>query len=200
MGKRLILLLSCAVALSAIPAFADIPFSSSGGGTGTVAPGVSFSYDFDCSGGVCPTEADWGIPGVGAGLLSWPDGGISDLELTFALGSSTFIDPAQIGVGISVGCPTGSSYGGTIMCVDTSSGWAQWTASLISSNSIAFYAPPGGNLTSGESFFVNVFFGGADPYGAAFSGTWTTPEAGTMLLLGTGLLGLAGLKKRRKLA
>jgi hypothetical protein len=193
---RRLLLLSCLVALASITVSgADISFSG-GGTTGTVAPGVTFNYD---SFGAFP-EGNWGIPGVGNGVLtSLASVTISDFEITFSLPAGTAIDPAQIAIGNSAGC-FGTSSGGTTFCAGPYS--APWNAVLASIDSIDFFASPGNALTPGDSFFVNIFFSGPDPSGASFSGTWTTsavPEPGTLILFGSGFLGLAGVLRRRLL-
>jgi PEP-CTERM motif len=191
-GKLLVL--SCLLALASLRASAgNITFSGSGT-SGTVAPGVSFSYDADGA----EVEGDWGIPGVSAGTLGWPSGygTATDFEITFNFPTSpagvppTAIDPAQIAIGNAAGCE-GESTGGTTFCAGPYN--SPWIADLISSNTIEFFASPGDALTPGDSFFVNIFFSGPDPSGASFCGSWSeseTPEPSSLLLLGTGLLGL----------
>src|SRR5271165_1471797 len=184
MLRRLLLIL-CFVGLGCLAANADIPFSFAGGAaTGTIAPGQPFSYDHD--GGTL--EGDWGSPGVGAGTLVWSGPTIYDFEITFALQPGTSIDPAQILVGNGAGC-VGSTGGGTTFCASPFT--PPWKADLVAPNSIAFYAPPGEPMANGDSYFVNIFFSGPDPNGASFTGTWTTPEPSSLLLLSSGVVGLA---------
>ncbi|HTV53600.1 MAG TPA: PEP-CTERM sorting domain-containing protein [Terriglobia bacterium] len=195
-ATRKMLFLSCVLALVSTTAFAgEIPFSGSGT-SGTAAPGVTFSYDFF---GASP-EGNWGIPGVGASVVSWPGSTtISGFDITFALPAGTAIDPAQIAIGNGAGC-AGFIFGGTTFCASPYS--APWTAVLVASNTIDFSASPGNTLVPGDDFFVNIFFSGPDPSGASFSGNWITslaPEPGTMFLFGIGFLGLAAVLHRRQL-
>ncbi len=189
---RKLCLVLCLVGLGCLTAYADIPFSGSGL-SGTIAPSaLPFTYDAD--GGVL--EGDWGVPGVGFGTLTWTDPRtIHDFEITFDLPPGTIIDPAQVVIGSGAGC-VGSTGGGTTFC--TSPFTTPWTPTLVGTNEIEFVAPPGGDLVTGDSFFVNIFFAGADPSGVAFSGAWTqTPEPSSLLLLGSGIVGFAGLLRRK---
>jgi PEP-CTERM motif len=191
-ATRRLMLLACLTALASMTAFADnISFSGSGD-NGTLAPGVPFSYD---SFGSVP-EGNWGIPGVGDGDVPWPGSvTISEFDITFALPSGTAIDPAEVAIGSGDDC-RGNSAGGTTFCVGSSS--APWRAVVIGTDSIEFFASPGNAVTPGDNFFVDVFFNGPDPSGAAFSGSWTissVPEPGTIILFCLGFAGLALLKR-----
>jgi len=178
-------LVLCLAALTSVTAFAgSIPFSGSGG-SGNIQTGQSFAYDAD--GGTF--AADWGIPGVNLGTAIWTGPTISEFMVTFALPAGVIIDPAQVIIGNNANC-FGSSIGGTTFCAGPYS--APWTATLIGTNGILFNSS-GDLLTDGDSFFVDVFFTGGDPYGADFSGEFTpVPEPSGPMLLGSGLLALIG--------
>ena len=169
-------------------ASADYAFSSSNPYLASSGETWSFNYD------VGVTENDWGSPGVGAGVVPYGESNPAvGFEITFSGGGT--IDPAQITVGDTTGCWSGGSTGGTIFCGATG-GAPQWTADLVGPDTIAFWAPAGTSLSSGEGYFVNIFFTGATPTG--FQGEWITPEPGTLTLLGSGLLGLIGFARRRR--
>jgi len=196
---RKLCLVLCLVGLACLTAYADIPFSGSGS-SGTIAPGQPFTYDAD--GAI--VEGDWGVPGVGSGILTWTDPTtIHDFEITFTLGSGTILDPAQVIIGNMSAC-AGSSGGGTTFCSIAGSMAFLWTATLNSTDTgITFVAPAGGDLVTGDTFFTNIFFSGPDPNGAAFSGAWTTggattPEPSSLLLLGSGVVGFAELLRRKR--
>jgi len=82
-----------------------------------------------------------------------------------------------------------------------------WTVSG-SGTSVSFFAPAGGSLTTGEDFFVNVEFLNGLPQNLAdvsFTARWgpaaptdVVPEPATMMLVATGLAGLAGARRRRR--
>jgi len=185
-------LVVCLVALTSVAAFAgSIPFSGSGG-SGTIQTGQPFAYNAD-GGTVAP---DWGIPGVNLNAAFWSGPTISQFMVTFALPAGVIIDPAQIIIGNGGNC-FGTSNGGTTFCAGPYS--TPWTATLIGTNEIVFNSS-GDLLTAGDTFFVNVFFSGGDPYGAAFSGEFTPipiPEPATPMILGSGLFALcAGLRRK----
>jgi len=171
---------------------ADYSFSSSN--PYLASSGETWSFNPDGGSAGPSGDNNWGSPGVGAGVVSYGESLAAEgFEITFSGGGT--IDPAEITTGDTVGCPTGGSLGGTIFC-NIGGSPEQWTATLVGPDTIEFLAPSGSLLSTGEGYFVNVFFTGATPTG--FQGEWITPEPGTLTLLGSGLLGLIGFARRRR--
>lgn len=183
------------IALLSTLALADdnIPFSGSGS-SGTLQTGQPFAYDFD--GGAF--QPDFGVPGIGAGLATWEGPTVGQFEITFDLPAGVEIDPAMVALGQTGDC-VGGAAGGTAFCAQPYT--QPWTAQLIGANQLIFTATAGNYLTTGDPFFLNIFFTGGDPSGASFSGafTATTPEPSSILLFGSGLLGAVTFMRRRKL-
>ncbi len=179
--------------MASVSAFAD-SFQFSGSGlNGFLQTGQAFAYNGD--GGVL--EPDWGIPGLNLGTDFWTGPTVSQFMVTFNLPAGIIIDPAQVLVGNGANCG-GTTTGGTTFCADPYS--APWKAALIGNNGIMFTSSRD-LLTSGDDFFVNIFFSGGDPSGAAFSGEFSTPvsEPSNPMLLGSGLLALVGGLRRKLL-
>lgn len=183
----------CLMALLPAAAFAgSIPFSGSGS-SGTIQTGQPFAYNFDNG----TFEPDWGIPGVGGGTATWSGTEIGSFEITFNLPAGVVIDPAMVAQG-QIGDCVGGAAGGTAFCAQPYT--QPWTATLIGTNTLLFTATPGNFLTTGDPFFVNIFFTGGDPNGASFSGSFNTaPEPSSLLLMSSGILGIGAILRRRKL-
>jgi hypothetical protein len=141
-----------------------------------------------------PGTFGWGSPGVGLGTTTYGrEVSATNFEITF-FGNE--IDRAQIAVGDGAGC-VGTDIGGTTFCSEPFG--TPWTAVLEGPSSIAFFAPAGVTLDTGESYFVNIFLVGQEGP-VAFEGRWSTiPEPGTLALLGVALAGF-GVMRRRKSA
>jgi hypothetical protein len=193
MVRKLCLAICLMALLPTLALAGDIPFSGSGS-DGTLQTGQPFAYDFD--NGVF--EPDFGIPGVGNGLATWEGPTVTSFEIIFNLPAGVVIDPAMVEQGQTGDC-VGGPAGGTAFCAQPYT--TPWTAQLIGTNELVFTATPGNYLTSGDPFFLNIFFSGGDPNGASFSGafSYSTPEPSSILLLGSGLLGTVTFLRRRKL-
>lgn len=180
------LLLACGVVS---PAWANYTFSSSD----TNIAGTGSTWGFNAQ---SAAPANWGSPGVGQGFSAYGEATAAyGLELTFTGGGT--IDSGQVTTGNSSNCG-----GGSIFCVQGFSSNTVWTGYRLGTESIEFLATtPSDALPVSGDYFTNVYFNGATPTG--FTGTWftqftTVPEPASLTLLGSGMLCLGMLQRRRR--
>ena len=136
----------------------------------------------------------WSIPGLFAGTQTWqaPDF-ITRFQITF------FNLPSGVGIDLTPPPPAIES----TRFVDVTAGDQHWNATLNGARSITFTAPDKfSSLDVGDEFFVNVAFDAPiDVDNMTFTATYSmepVPEPGTVLLLGTGLLGMVAMVRRKR--
>ena len=179
----------CLVLIASMAAVAgNIPFSGPGPSR-TVDPGQPFSFDLN---GVT-FDPVRGIPGVGAALSVSSEPTIDQSMIAFNLPSEIAVDPLNLGTTCN-----GGPYGGTVSCA---SPYPQpWNVTTLATTSVTFTALPGGDLVmNGDLYFASASFTSGYPNVASFNGDAVTPvpESSSLVLLGTGILGLAGVFRRK---
>jgi hypothetical protein len=172
------------------PAGADYAFSGSGTSGTLVSPGETWTTNFDGGAAGSGFHDNWGSPGVFAGVV--PYGQIQPaigFEITFAADA--------VIAAVTITTTNGGLLETTFWNISSNN---VWTASLIGPNSIEFLAPnPSLYLTTGQNYFVNVYFDTASP--ASFSGNFITaavPEPSTWAMMILGFAGIGWMAYRRK--
>ena len=150
------IVLAMVIMVSAAPAKAETYTSFVGiGATGTDPYGNAWVWN-TTSGSAFPFQAGesaWGIPGLGLGIVTWKGPVTTDFD--FVIGTKETVMPA-----INLAPPTGAGgYDETTRFVNATTGQL-WTMVSVSPTQVEFFAPAGGALVTGDTFFVNIVLTG----------------------------------------
>jgi len=176
-------------------AMADIITGYSGyGASGTGLYGLSWSWN-----NTSPTASVWGEPGLGDGELTWTGPTVTDFA--FILGTAFGVPAGTVILTTPAGEPVGG-YTTDTRFSNTTAGvlWTAVTPVGTNFDEIEFFAPAGGALVAGDSFFVNIALNTYLPnlaevgFVAQYSQPVPLPPA--LAVFAPGLLGLIGLRRR----
>jgi len=158
---------------------------------------------FGSCGDAVSVSQGWGSPGISCFITPY-QGSVAAYGLDVTFFGVGPIRRGSVTTGNNASC-SGDSYGGTTFC--TIDPLDIWEAFQLGPDTLAFRAQDSSfYLSPDQEYFVNVFFSGPDDP-PSFTGTWITnfspnptaaPEPASMLLFGTGLLGLAALRRRKR--